>query len=71
MSRQMPEQALENSNKSSRSLGGFALGATEFIFLLGLVLLAAGLWLVWDVVGVLLGVGGVLVVTAWLMQFAE
>lgn len=64
-----PEQALKNQN-SSRSLG-IALGATEIIFLLGLCFLATGSWLVFGGPVTVLVVGAVLVVTAWLMQFAN
>lgn len=69
MPKQKPEETLENPN-SARPLG-IVLGATEFIFLLGLILLATGCGLVFGVEMAVLVVGSVLVVTAWLMQFAK
>lgn len=62
-----PEEPHENQEKS-RSLG-IALGVTEFIYLLGVLLLATGAWLVFGFGWALLITGAVFVVSAWLMQF--
>jgi hypothetical protein len=49
----------------ARSLGIIALGVTEYLFLLGVVLLAAGLWLVFGFPAALIGVGAVLIGAAF------
>lgn len=63
------EETLDTQN-NSRSLG-IALGATEIVFLLGLVLLTTGSLLVFGVQFSVFLIGAVLVVSAWLMQFAK
>jgi hypothetical protein len=64
-----PGESLDEP-KRARSFG-ISIGATEFIFLAGLAMLAAGVWLAFGFFAALMAGGGVLVVTSWLMQFAE
>lgn len=64
MSNSKPEETLDKPS-GSRSLGGFALGATEYFFLLGLILLAAGVWLVFGVGWCLVVVGVLLIAVAF------
>jgi Flp pilus assembly protein TadB len=63
-----PEQPT-NHTKSSRSFG-ISIGVTEFVFLLGIVLLAAGVFSAFGFVWTVIVIGATLVVSAWLMQFA-
>lgn len=63
MPKMMPEESLIHPNRS-RSLG-IALGATEVIYLLGLVLLATGSALVFGFEIALMVAGGVMILTAF------
>lgn len=69
MPNQKPEDSLDTPMRS-RSLG-VALGVTELLFIAGILLLAIGCWLLFGGPWTVFVVGAVLVVTSWLMQFAE
>jgi len=60
----MSEQSTENNKNPSRSLG-IALGVTEFLFLVGLVLLTTGVSLAFSIAHALWVCGAVLIVAAF------
>lgn len=68
MQNKQPEQSTENPT-SVKSLGS-PLGITEYIFILGLLFLATGSFLVFGVEISLLIIGSALVVTAWINALA-
>lgn len=63
MPKTKPEESLENPN-SSRSLG-VALGVTECFFILGLLLLAYGIFLTFGVAWSLTSTGAILIFSAF------
>lgn len=65
-----PERDLNKPNHS-QSLSRAALGVTELFFLLGLILLASGVWVLFGWPYVLIALGVSLIVTANVMQFGE
>lgn len=60
----MPGQSSENNSTHKRSLG-IALGVTEFLFLVGLVLLATGVSLEFSIPYGLMAGGVVMIVAAF------
>lgn len=63
-----PAQA--TSNHSSRLSLGIAFGVSEFIYSVGLLLLAAGIYLLWGAAECMAATGIVLLITAWVNALA-